>query len=114
MSKDTFTVDVKDSVELVLNIMNWKNIHHVPVINKKKKLVGLLTWRDIKEHVNDKEMIVNSVKSLMIKEKDIITITQDKSLKEAEELMKKHSIHGIPVVKKDKLIGIITAKDIQN
>ncbi len=114
MSKDTFTVDIKDSVELVLNIMNWKNIHHVPVINKKKKLVGLLTWRDIKEHENDKEMIVSSVKSLMINKGDIITITQDKSLNEAEKLMKEHNIHGIPVVKKGKLIGIITAKDIQN
>ncbi len=112
MSKDTFTVDVKDSVELVLNIMKWKNINHVPVINKMKKLVGLLTWRDIKNHLNDKEMIVNSVKSLMIEERDIITITQDKSVNEVKELMEKHNIHGIPVVKKKRLIGIITSKDI--
>ncbi len=114
MSKDTFTVDPKDSLELVLNIMQWKNIHHVPVINKKKDLVGLLTWRDIVGHLNDKEMIVSSVKSSMIKKDDIITITQDQSLNEAKELMKKHNIHGIPVVKKGKLIGIITPKDIQN
>lgn len=114
MSKDTFTVGPKDSLELVLHIMQWKNIHHVPVINKNKKLVGLLTWRDIREHLNDKEMIVSSVKSSMIKERDIITIRQDKSLTEAKELMTKHNIHGIPVVKKGKLIGIITPKDIQN
>ncbi len=114
MSKDTFTVDPKDSLELVLNIMQWKNIHHVPVINKKKDLVGLLTWRDIVGHLNDKEMIVSSVKSCMIKKDDIITITQDQSLNEAKELMKKHNIHGIPVVKKGKLIGIITPKDTQN
>jgi CBS domain-containing protein len=86
----------------------------VPVINKKKRLVGLLTWRDIEEHVNDKEMIVSSVNSSMIKEHDIITITQDKSLSEAKNLMEKHNIHGIPVIKRGKLIGIITQKDIQN
>ena len=112
MSKDTFTVGAKDSLELVLNIMQWKNIHHVPVINKKKKLVGLLTWRDIEEHLDDKEMIISSVKSSMIKKDDIITISQDKSLNEAKELMEKHKIHGMPVVKKGKLIGIITQKDI--
>ena len=114
MSKDTFTVDPKDSLELVLNIMQWKNIHHVPVINKNKNLVGLLAWRDIEAHLNDKEMIVSSVKNNMINKNDVITITQDQSLKDAKELMKTHNIHGIPVVKKGKLIGIITSKDIRN
>lgn len=110
MSKDTFTVDVNDSLELVLNIMQWRNIHHVPVINKNKKLIGLLTWRDIKGFLNDKEMITTSVKSIMIK--DVYTISQNKSLTEAKELMKRNNIHGIPVVKKGQLIGIITSNDI--
>ena len=110
MSKDTFTVDVKDSLELVINIMQWRNIHHVPVINKNKKLIGLLTWRDIKGFLNDKEMITTSVKSMMIK--DVITISEDKSLNEAKEIMKRNNIHGIPVVKKGKLVGIITSNDI--
>jgi len=110
MSKDTFTVDVKDSLELVINIMQWRNIHHVPVINKNKKLIGLLTWRDIEGFLNDKEMITTSVKSMMIKE--VITISEDKSLNEAKEIMKRNSIHGIPVVKKGKLVGIITSNDI--
>ena len=110
MSKDTFTVDVKDSLELVINIMQWRNIHHVPVINKNKKLIGLLTWRDIEGFLNDKEMITTSVKSMMIK--DVITISEDKSLNEAKEIMKRNNIHGIPVVKKGKLVGIITSNDI--
>lgn len=110
MSKDTFTVDVNDSLELVINIMQWRNIHHVPVINKNKKIIGLLTWRDIKGFLNDKEMITTSVKSIMIK--DVITISQEKSLTEAKEIMKINNIHGIPVVKKGILIGIITSNDI--
>jgi len=110
MSRDTFTVDVNDSLELVLNIMQWRNIHHVPVINKNKKLIGLLTWRDIKGFLNDKEMITTSVKSIMIK--DVITISQNKSLTDAKEIMKRNKINGIPVVKKGQLIGIITSNDI--
>ena len=110
MSKDTFTVDINDSLELVLNIMQWRNIHHVPVINKNKKLIGLLTWRDIKGFLNDKEMITTSVKSIMIK--DVITISQNKSLTKAKEIMERNKIHGIPVVKKGQLIGIITSNDI--
>ena len=110
MSSDTFTVDVNDSLELVINIMNWRNIHHVPVINKNKKLIGLITWNEVKEFLNDNEMINKSLKSVMLK--DIITVTQDKSLSEVKEIMKQNNIHGLPVVKKGKLIGIITSNDL--
>lgn len=113
MSQHTFTVDENDSVELVFNIMAWKNIHHVPVINNSKKLIGLLTWRDIERHKNDTKILKSSVKSIMIQRKDIITITQNKPLEKAKEIMKTHKIHGIPVIEKSNLIGIITQKDIQ-
>lgn len=112
VNRDIFTVDSHDSLELVLNIMQWKNIHHVPVIDKYKKLIGLLTWRDIEAHLSDKEKIISSVKSIMIPEKEVITVTLDKSLKHAKELMEKHDIHGIPVIKNKKLVGIITSNDI--
>jgi len=110
MSRDTFTVGVNDSLELVINIMQWRNIHHIPVINKNKKLIGLLTWRDIRDFLNDKEMITTSVKTIMIK--DVVTISQNTSLTEAKKIMRRNKIHGLPVVKKGKLIGIITSNDL--
>lgn len=113
MDKNTFTVDVNDSVELVFNIMIWKDIHHVPVINNKKKLVGLLTWRDIGRYKDDKAVLMSSVKSIMIKKKDVITISQDEKLDTAKKIMENLNIHGIPVTKNNQLIGIITLKDLQ-
>ena len=113
MDKNTFTVDVNDSVELVFNIMIWKDIHHVPVINNKKKLVGLLTWRDIGRYKDDKAVLMSSVKSIMIKKKDIITISQDEKLDTARKIMENLNIHGIPVTENNQLIGIITLKDLQ-
>ncbi len=112
MNKKIFTVDANDSVELVFNIMYWKDIHHVPVLDSDKKLIGLLTWRDIGHYKDDKEILMSSVKSIMIKRKHIITINQDEKLDKAKKLMKEHNIHGIPVTKKKRLIGIITLKDI--
>lgn len=112
MNRDIFTVDIKDSVELVFNIMQWKNIHHVPVIDKNKKLVGLLTKKLIEENLCDNETLICSVIGIMIPEEEIITISQDHSLKEAKALMEKHKIHGIPVIQDKILIGIITSKDI--
>ena len=39
MSTDIFSVDENDSLDLVINIMQWKKFHHMPVINAKKELV---------------------------------------------------------------------------
>ena len=110
MSTDIFSVGKKDSIELVLNIMQWKNIHHVPVINNDKKLVGLLTKADIKTYLNDNKRLQDSVKRIM--KKEIISIGQYNSLDEAKILFQKHKIKGLPVLRHNKLIGIITTTDI--
>ena len=109
MNTDLFSVDKKDSLELVINIMKWKNIHHMPVINGKKDLIGLLSWSDIKNHINEIEESTKSVKNFM--KEDLITITKEKSLDEAKDLMITNSINCLPVVKGKKLIGILTSND---
>ena len=109
MNTDLFSVGKKDSLELVINIMKWKNIHHMPVINGKKDLIGLLSWTDVENHMNEIEESTKSVQNFM-KEK-LITITKEKSLEEARQLMKINKIHCLPVVKGSKLIGIITSND---
>lgn len=45
---------------------------------------------------------------------NLITVTADKTLKEAAELLKKHRIHHLPVVEGEKLAGIITDTNIRN
>ena len=106
---DVLTVDKKDSLELVINIMKWKNIHHVPVINDNKELVGLLSWSDVAEHVNEIEESINCVENYM--KTDIITITKENTVEEAKSIMQKNAISCLPVVKKNRLVGIITSKD---
>ena len=110
MNTDIFSVDKKDSLELVLHMMQWKNIHHMPVIDHAKNLVGLLSWSDVKLHLNEIEQSTKSVEHFM-KEK-LITVDQHTSLDEAKALMDKHKISCLPVVRHNKLIGIITSKDI--
>ena len=110
MSTDIFSVDETDSIELVLNIMRWKNIHHMPVINRERELVGLLTKVDIKTYLSNNKKLQDSVKSIM--KKEIVSIGQYNSIEEANQQFQKHKIKGLPVVKQNRLIGIITTKDI--
>lgn len=110
MSTKIFSVEKNDSLKLVLNIMKWKNIHHVPVIDKDLKLIGLLSWKDVENYIDDKNLNTIAIEDIM--QKDIITTTEWMSLTEAKSLMAEHQINSLPVIKDDKLIGIITSNDI--
>ncbi len=110
MSTDIFSVGKKDSVDLVLNMMKWKNIHHMPVINNDRELIGLISWTDVEVYLGHSENKHNSVSKLM--NTKIITIDQYASLKTAIELMNKHGIGSLPVIKKGKLIGLMTKNDL--
>ncbi|WP_298893681.1 CBS domain-containing protein [uncultured Psychroserpens sp.] len=110
MTSDLFSVDKKDSLELVSHIMKWKNIHHMPVINRKKDLVGLLSWTDIKNHISEIEDSTKCVQNFM--KTELITITKETSIKDAKQLMDSNNISCLPVVKGHKLVGILTSNDL--
>lgn len=110
MSTDIFSVDVHDSVELVLNIMKWKNIRHMPVINSDRKLVGLITSRDVNKYFKNHEPLKESVSDFMTKE--LITTNQYETVENAKTIMEENKINCLPVLKDNKLIGIITTSDL--
>jgi len=110
MSTDIFSVDVNDSVELVLNIMKWKNIRHMPVINSDRELVGLITSRDVNKYFKNHEPLKESVSDFMTKE--LITTNQYETVENAKTIMEENKINSLPVLKDKKLIGIITTSDL--
>lgn len=110
MSTDIFSVDEKDSVELVINIMKWKNIHHMPVIDSDKHIIGMLSWNDIKSYLGNKEKLQSAVGEVM--HTDFITIPQGGSVKRVKELMKRYQVDCLPVVRENLLVGIITSNDV--
>ena len=110
MSTDIFSVVKEDSLQLVVNIMKWKNIRHMPVIDGDKHLIGLITTTDINDfskHFIDKGISVDDIMT-----KDIITIGQYETLETAKTLMISNLINCLPVIEKGKLIGLITSKDV--
>lgn len=109
MSTDIFSVDESDCISLVISIMKWKEFHHMPVINAEKELVGLLSWTDIEQYLNNSKT-KKTIKNLM--QENIITINQFANISEAKDLMQKHNINSLPVVRDNKLIGIVTSNDV--
>ena len=110
MSVRTITAQDSDSTALVLKMMQWKNIHHVPILNDDLDLVGLLTWTDLKAYLKEPDKFDGRVSERM--KTELHTIRQDESLDRAKELMESKAINCLPVVHGKKLVGIITSRDL--
>lgn len=104
------TAQENDSAELVFKIMQWQNIHHVPILDTQSALKGIISWSD-KENIMEKtEGLRRRVRQFM--STHLITATPDTSLEEARDTMEAHGIHCLPVMENGKLLGIVTSNDI--
>ncbi len=110
MTTRLFTVKETDLASLATSIMDWKNIHHMPVENAEGKLCGLLTWTHVKKMKNKKMDKNTTVKDIMVE--NVITATPTTPIKEAITVMKENLIGCLPVLQHDELIGIVTIKDV--
>ena len=109
MKTKLFMVYENDSLELVTHIMKWKKIHHMPVVNNNKELTGLVSWTDLIKLGNSD--LKQTVKEVM--QTNLVTVSQEKSLQKAKQIMKEANINCLPVVYNKKLLGIITTNDFK-
>jgi CBS domain-containing protein len=111
MSKRVNVIDEKKSVFHAAKIMAKERRGYV-VILKKGKPVGILTDSDVLEKVISKGKDPKKVKVKDIMSSPLITISPNEEIIEASRLMRKNMIKRIPVVEKEKLVGIICDTDI--
>ncbi len=108
MSTQLFTVHENDLADLAINIMEWKEVRHVPVENTKGELTGLLTWAHLEKYKdNDIDSVVADIMM-----KNVYIVHPETKILEAIHLMKINDIGCLPVVQDKSLVGIITIKDI--
>ncbi len=121
MSTKLITVNPNDKLDRVFFLYNFENIRHLPVV-EKNKLVGILSDRDLKKILGPKKTIIENqdgttiqlstrkVKNIM--RRGVITIEPEQRAADAAAIMAKKKIGALPVIHKNKLVGIITATDI--
>lgn len=112
METDLFTVDEDDAIDLVVDMMNWQNVRHIPVENNKNVLVGMINAHSLIQYLSaKKENDATSAKDIM--QTNFPTITPQSSAKEAVVLMADNRADALPVVDDDyRLLGIVTESDI--
>ena len=108
MIQDPITLSNKATVGDAIKIMKENKIGGIPVVDDKNELVGIVTNRDLRFERSQRK----SVKEVMTSE-HVVTTTEGTNLKKAEHILQAHKIEKLPVVdKKNKLVGLITYKDI--
>ena len=123
MIKDVITTTPGTPIESSTKIMVRNNLRRIPVVSGDK-LVGIITSTDILKFLGDKEMFANmtsnsgldvlNMKISEIMQPNLSIIEPLTRLGDLCDLFKEKNIGGAPVVKDDKLVGIITERDILN
>jgi IMP dehydrogenase len=108
MITDPVTLLVDATVADANALMNEHKIGGIPVVDKNEKLIGIVTNRDLRFEKDFKKPVLD----VMTKD-NLITAHEKCTLEEAEGILQQHKIEKLPIVDKDnKLIGLITYKDI--
>ena len=120
MTKKVFSVSPDSSISEAAKITREKGIKHLPVL-KGKKVVGILSDRDIKEYVPSKatsldvyelHYLLAKTKVKEIMKKKIYTTAQETPIEEAALVMHSRNIGCLPVIDDGRLVGIISDRDI--
>jgi len=122
MTAKVFAIRTDKNVSAVDELMRWAHIRHVPIVDERGSLVGLISHRDllaastssIKKHIPDWDKRRNlwTVPIDEIMSRELQTIGPGETVQEAARRMRRHKIGCLPVVEGSKLVGIITAYDL--
>ena len=106
---DPIFIHPEATVAEALSLMSDLHISGVPVIDKERKLIGILTNRDLRFETNMSTL----VKDRMTKA-PLITAPKGCTLDDAEKIFSQNRVEKLPIVDKDgRLDGLITIKDLK-
>lgn len=117
--RDMMTADPEaslpqDTLAMAGEIMQRRNCGFVPVVNSQeaKRVVGILTDRDIALHLTRTRASADAVTVEACMSKSPVVISPEADLIEAAELMERYAVHRLPVVDQGTLVGVLSLSNI--
>ena len=109
MIYDPITIKAQATVKDALDIMAEYHIGGIPVVDDEKKLVGIVTNRDLRFETN----LVRPICEIMTGAEHLVITNQQTDMEAAAKILRENKIEKLPVVDNDgRLVGLITYKDI--
>jgi acetoin utilization protein AcuB len=105
MTRPPVTISGETTVEEALGIVEVERLRHLPVLDARGALVGIVSEKDLLRASSK-----DAVEKVMTRE--VVTVTEYTALEEAARVMADHRISCLPVVRDAKLVGIITETDL--
>jgi len=121
MSKPVIFVAPETPVQDALAQMRSDKVSRYPVLNKKGKLVGFVTESDLLNaspseattlSVWEINYLLSKITVERVMARNVITVTEDATLEDAARLMADNRIGGLPVMRGNEVVGIITETDL--
>ena len=121
MSHPVVTVPSDMPIHDALQLMRQESIRRLPVVNPQGKMIGIVSERDLL-HAEPSDVTSLSVWELNyllaritvdeVMTREVITVHEDTPIEEAARIMADHKIGGLPVLRGEELVGIITETDL--
>ncbi|WP_100331867.1 acetoin utilization AcuB family protein [Bacillus xiapuensis] len=117
MQTEVYTLSPEDTIETALQLLRDKKIRHIPIVDKKGALVGLVTDRDVKEATPSILQKETNKKELhqplsIIMARNVVTGHPLDFVEDAAAILYEHDISCLPVIQNGELAGIITETDV--
>ncbi len=121
MHTDLITVSPTTTLVQARDLIEKKQIDHLLVVDDKKKLVGIVSDRDLKQNwaspatslsTHELNYLLQKVLVSMIMIKTVVTVPTSTTIERAALVMQQHRISALPVMEEGNLVGIITSYDV--
>ena len=123
MSRIVMTVGTEDSCRDALTRMQELKLRHLPVMDLRGKVAGMLTDRDLRHYLFDPalmrrigvtpvDVLLETVSVREIMSAPVVSVEPEEELETAVGLMRKRKVGSLPVVKDGQVVGILTETDV--
>lgn len=121
MTRSPATIHSDALVAGAAALMRARRLRHLPVVDRGGRLVGIVTDRDLRQVVFDRAMqerlgeLADRLRTLTVREImtwGVLTVRPGTEIREAARLMHEQKIGALPVVDRDRVVGILTESDV--
>ena len=120
MQRRPLTVSPQDTLRSAWRIIREHRVRHLPVV-EQGRLVGMVTDRDLRQALPSRAVglemheiphLAEKVRIWEVMARAVVTVDREAPIEEAARLLLKYRIGGLPVIKGETLVGIITKTDL--
>ncbi len=117
MKTEVIKLQPHENIETALKLLNQFHIRHIPIVDEQDQVIGIVSDRDVRDaspsifHLNpDQNELQNTLEKIMTT--PVITVHPLDFVEETASIFYEHEISCVPVTKSNKLVGIVTEKDM--